>query len=199
MKRTTTAACIIALYALMACILAAPAHASADPTTLEVKWIEKQVQLTTTSVTSATFDIGGFGAVGGTIYPSTTTGTSNGSDGTTINSQSIVTSTWTNVVAFDYSLITVGSTATLKIAQTVRMPPPRGSVNGSPLAFNSPYPANYYINAPVISTSSAINIPINTQYVHQFRAQVTNPVFILSNLSAAATYFLTVSYGVPIR
>jgi hypothetical protein len=100
------------------------------------------------------------------------------------------------VVGFDWTMLAQGSTATLKIAQTMKIPVP-SLVRSTNAVQNTPYPSAFFLAAPVISTSSAINIPVGLVVGHIFRAQVSNPVFILSNLNAAATYTLTVNYGIP--
>jgi len=181
--------------AVAALILACAIPSFSQPVTLESKWNEKTVHLTTTSVTSATFDPAGFGAAGGMILGNTAH--FNGTDGTTLNGASVVSSTWTNIIAFDYSILAIGGTATMRIAQTIKMPMPRGSTNASSALFNSPFPGANNFSVPVISTSPAITIPASAQQNHTFRAQVMNPVFLLTNLSAAATYHLTITIGVP--
>ncbi len=174
--------------------------------TVESKWNEKTVQLSTTGVTATTFDIGGFGAAGGMVLGNTAR--FNGADGTTYGIASVVTSTWTNVVGFDYVFYASATLSTtfpsLQIAQTLKMPVPKGvgfnvpnSAVTSTTAYNTPYPSSYFFTVPLISTSSAITEPNGVLVTQSFRAQVQNPVFILSGLSSSATYFLTVSYGVP--
>ena len=174
--------------------------------TVESKWNEKTVSITTTGVTSAIFDIGGFGGAGGMILGNT--GSANGVDGTTYGATSVITSTWTNVVGFDYVFYASATLSTtfpnIKIAQTIKMPTPSGvGFNGwnqnvrSTTSYSTPYPVSYFFTAPVISTSSAITVPNGVLFPHTFRAQVQNPVFILSGLTSSATYMLTVDYGVP--
>lgn len=171
--------------------------------TVETKWNEKTVSMTTTSVTSAILDVMGFGAAGGGLLGNTYV--QNGTDGTTAGTTStIVSTTPINGVLFDYSFYAQGSTGTLKIAQTIKMPVPLGvgirNGNGvltSTSTFSKPYPVSYIFTVPVISTSSAIIEPSGTVVTASMRAQVQNPVFLLSNLSTSATYTLTLNYGVP--
>ncbi len=197
MKRLVTAVAAALLLSR-----AVPALALADAVTVETKWNEKTVSVTTTGVTSLTLDVGGFGAAGGMVVGNTAT--TNGTDGTTQGASSVVTSTWTNVVGFDYSFLALGSTATLKIAQTIKMPVPLGvGIRGpnqtirSTSTYTVPYPASYLFTVPLISTSTAIVEPVGVLVTHSFRAQVQNPVFILTNLTASGTYTLTVNYGLP--
>ncbi len=186
MNRTT-----MALAAFL--FVCAPSARASAPVSIETNWNEKTVAIATTGVTSLTFDVGGFGASGGAVLYRAAT--FNGVDGTTYGAATVVTSTWTNVTAFDYTIFALGSTATLKIAQLIKMPAPLGTSN--PSSYTSPRPLDNSFSVPLISTSAAITIPVGVQHTHVFRAKVTNPVFILTNLSAAATYFLTVNYGVP--
>jgi hypothetical protein len=176
--------------------------------TVESKWNEKTFSKTVTGVTSATFDIGGFGSAGGMVLGNT--GTANGVDGTTYGATSIITSTWTNVVGFDYVFYASATLSTtfpsLQIAQTLKMPTPAGVGfnNGnqnvrSTTTYNTPYPSSYFFTVPLISTSSVITEPNGVLVQHSFRAQVQNPVFILTGLTASATYMLTVDYGVSPR
>lgn len=186
---------MVAAAAVLLLSRAIPAFAAADPSTMEVKWIEKTVSITTTGVTSFTFDPGGYGAAGFAVVGGTKV--SNGTDGTTQGSTVAVVAADRNVVGFDWSFLAQGSTATLKIAQTTATPAPRGLTAQNRSSFDNPFPASYYLTAPSISTSSAIMLPAGVQYYHAFRAQVTNPVFILSSLTAASTYTLTVNVGYP--
>lgn len=196
-----------AVAALLLLVCVPMARANSDPVTLETHWNEKTVSIAYVGVTTFTFDVGGFGPAGFAINGGTQV--LNGVDGTVYGStvpivlNSSTTAPAQNVVGFDYSFLAIGSTCTLKIAQTLKTPPPigigiRSGNTGSITNYNSPYPAaNFALTAPVISTSSAILMPSNVLYTHTFRAKVTNPIFIGAGLTPGTTYLLTVDYGVP--
>lgn len=184
------------------------ARAAADPVSVEVKWNEKTVSITTTGVTSATFDIGGFGAYGAAFLGNPAK--FNGVDGSTYGQATVVTSTWSNVTAFGYvfyaSATLSANFPSLQIAQTIKMPTPNGyglrqpsNMSGytSTSTYNSPYPTANFFTAPVTSTSTTITEPNGVLVTHHFRAQVTNPIFYMTGLTSSATYMLTVDYGVP--
>jgi hypothetical protein len=177
---------------LLAC--ASLARAGSDPVTIETKWNEKTVSYTTTSVTAATFDPGGFGASGFAIIGGKYI--TNGVDGTTAGASVTITTATKNIIASDYWFNATGSTASLQIAQTVKTPPPAGSNVKTTSGFNTNAPTVNFFSAPVISTSSAIIFPTGTT-IQSFRAQVANPVYILSGLMPSATYTLTLNYLVP--
>ena len=189
--------------ALLAALLAVPvvARAGMDPVTMEIKWNEKTVSVTTTSVGSLTFDIGGFGTTGYAILNDTYT--LNGVDGTAYGALSIVSTGTQNVIGSGYTFLAQGATAQLQISQTIKTPPPvaltyPGSAAGSG-TFNagSSFPGSNYFSGPVFSTSSFIIESSGTLITHLFRAKVVNPIFNLSGLSKNATYTLTVDYFVP--
>ncbi len=183
---------------LLACFM--PARALA-PVAIETNWNQKTFSISTTGVTSATFDIGGFGAQGyarlGDTY------TANGVDGTTYGASLTVTTNTTNVVGFSWSALPVGGSAVLQISQTIKTPaprPPRGfGVQSSTVipTFNSPAPMANSLTVPLISTSTTITIRDAVSVSETFTAVVKNPRFIWTNLTAAATLYFSASYLVP--
>ena len=187
-------------------LFAAPfARATGDQVTMETKWNEKTVSITTFGVTSVTLDVGGFGGAGYAINGGTQV--LNGVDGTVWGSTApiVLNSTSTlparNVVGSNYIAYST-STFTLQIAQTLKTPPPlgAGSRNGNTTAYtvqNTPYPSANFFTVPVISTSAPINVPAGVLWTDAFRANTVNPIFYLSNLSKGASYYLTVDYLVP--
>ncbi len=195
-----------ATLALLFVACAPRAHANSDPVTVETKWNEKTVSITTTGVTSLTFDVGGFGAAGYAILGGSYT--ANGVDGTTYGSLLTITTMTYNVVGSDYVFYASATLSTtfpsLKIVQTLKTPVPNGigirNSNGvvfSSSAFNTPYPAANFFTAPVISTSTTITEPNGVLVQHTFRAKVANPIFLLTGLTSSATYMLTVDYLIP--
>lgn len=186
--------------AAVAVLLSIAASARAQQVlTVETKWNEITVSTTITGVTSATFDIGGFGGFG---YAGLGNAAKfNGTNGTTFGQSTVVTSTWTNVVAFDYVFYASATLSTtfpgLQIAQTVSTPPPPGANAKNPASFNTNFPGSLYSTVPVISTSSVITEPNGVLVQNSFRARVQNPIFYLTGLTSGATYVLTVDYGVP--
>lgn len=184
------------LFALLS-ILCIP-RISAQPVTLETKWTEKTFAIAFTGVSSGTLDIGGFGSWGRAVLGKTYT--LNGVDGTTFGASATVSTNTTNVIAFDYTVLAAGGTVSLQYAQTVKTPPP-GAVNALTLAtviaYNSPAPTANAFTVPLISTSSLMSFPSSTPYSEKFSAEVSNPVFYFTNLSAGATLYFTSNYGVP--
>lgn len=184
----------LATIALLLLAIALPARAL-SPVTVETIWTQKTFSISTTGVTSATFDIGGFGAQGfnkpGGTY------TANGTDGTTYGAPLSVTTNTVNVVGFSWSALSIGGDASLKISQTIKMPTPLGSANASSFSFNNPSPMANNFSVPLISTSSAIGLPNNVAFGSTFWAQTANPVFAFTGLTASATLYLTVEYGIP--
>lgn len=192
----------MALATLLALSFSTLARAAADPVSIEVKWQVKTFSISTTGVTSAIFDIGGFGAAGAAILGNTAK--FNGVDSTTYGANSVVTSTWTNIVGFGYSILPIGGNANFTISQTLKMPSPNGTgIFGntgnvfSSSTYNTPYPASNFFTVPVISTSSTITVPNGVPFGDSFTAQVANPVFNFSGLTAAATLYFSFDYGVP--
>lgn len=197
MKRLTAG--LLAFLALAG--LSNLSHAAADPVTVETKWVQKTFSISTTGVTSTSFDIGGFAAYGYAILG--TTYTANGVDGTTLGAVLTVDTNTVNVVGLSYSALPLGGSASLKIAQTVKTPPPHApfgfGVQSSTVitAGNSPFPGAYNFVAPVISTSAAIVIPNSSPWSDTFQAQTSNPIFYFTGLTSGATLFFTVDYAVP--
>lgn len=167
--------------------------------TIETKWNEKTVSITTTGVTSMMLDVAGFGAYAAPVLGNPAR--FNGVDGTVYGAGTVVTSTWTDVAAFDYTMYSSATLAAtfagLQIAQTLKTPPAAGTNAKTTSGFNSPAPTSNFFSAPVISTSTVITIPNGVLFQHAFRAQVKNPIFYLTGLTANDTYTLTVDYGVP--
>lgn len=184
-----------------AALLLAPRASALAPVSIETAWNHKTFSISTTGVTSATFDIGGFGS-NGYARPGDTY-TQNGVDGTTLGAAVNVTTNTTNVVGFNWSALPVGGGASLQISQTIKTPPLnppfRFGVQSSTVipTFNSPAPmANSFI-VPLISTSSTITIRDGVSVSDTFTAQVANPRFIFTGLTAAATLYFSASYGIP--
>lgn len=194
------AAAAAAFVLVLACSL--PARASGDQVTMETKWNQKTFSISTTGVTSATFDIGGFGAQGYKLVGSSYT--QNGVDGTTYGAVAVAVSSTPNVVGSNYLAYSTNSFS-LQISQTVKTPAPLGlGVHGngnttvtSTSTFNSPYPTANFFTVPVISTSAVINVPASVLWTDSFRANTVNPIFRLTSLNTGATYYLTVDYLVP--
>lgn len=188
--------------ALAALILAFSSTSKAtDPVSIETKWNVKTFSISTTGVTSATFDIGGFNAQGYAILGGTYT--ANGVDGTTLGTILAITTNTVNVVGFSWSALPIGGLANLQISQTIKVPPPHpGYIYGVASStnipkFNSPAPmANAFVT-PLISTSSTIVIPNSVPLSASFEAETTNPRFIFTGLTAAATLYFTTNYGIP--
>ena len=178
--------------ALAIMLVSSFAHALA-PVSVETDWNEKTVSLTTTGVSAATVDVGGFGSSGFAVLGGSYT--ANGVDGVAAGTVLTVSSATKNAIGFDYWFYSAASSATLKIAQTLKTP--TNPVPANTASYNTPAPSQYYFNVPVISTSTAITLPSATIVSHTFRALVSNPIFYLSGLSPSATYTLTVDYGVP--
>jgi hypothetical protein len=184
-------------------LLAISGRASAlDPKTIETDWNQKTFSISTSGVTSATFDIGGFGANGFAILGSSYT--QNGVDGTTYGATAVVSSTTKNVVGFDYIAFSSNSFS-MQISQTLRTPVnpvpscSSAAVPSGTFWAQSSMPSSYCNSAPVISTSSVINFPPSQTiplYV-EFRAVTSNPIFRLTNITAGSTVYLTVDYGIP--
>lgn len=196
-----------AIFAILMAAIAAPvffpaqtARAAADPVSIEVKWIEKTYSShTILGATSATFDIGGFGSAGYAVIGNTMV--QNGVDGTNEGTTATVSTNTFNIVGFDWWAEVVGSSATLQIAYTEKTPVSaqiRVSTT-APQSFNSPAPMGYAFTLPKISTSSIIALPPSTPLSHTFKAQVSNPRFIFTNLTANATLYFFTDYGVPIH
>ncbi len=190
--------------AALALLLLAPAlaHAAADPVSIETKWTVKTFSISTTGVTAATFDLGGFGGAGGMVLGNAAT--FNGVDGTTYGNATVVTSTWTNVVGFGYAVLPVGGNASFTIGQTLKMPVPNGlglrNSNGVVFAsstYNTPYPAANLFTTPAFSTSAVITVPNGAPFSDAFTAQVQNPVYTFTGLTTAATLYFSADYGVP--
>ena len=190
----------IATYviAFLACSMPVAALA---PVTIETAWNHKTFSISTTGVTSATFDIGGFGSQG--YARSGDTYTENGVDGTTLGTVVSVTTNTTNVVGFSWSALTVGGAGSLQISQTIKTPERRGSLgfgiqsSTSIPSFTSPFPGAYTLTAPQISTSSTISLRDSVSVSDTFTAQVSNPRFIFTSLTAAATLYFSTSFGSP--
>ncbi len=183
------------LAAIMLLAFASKSYAAADPVSIETKWNVKTFSISTTGVTSATFDIGGFGAAGYAILGGTQV--ANGVDGTTYGTNVTITTNTVNVIGFSYSALPLGGSASLQIAQTIRTPAPAGTNQKNPNGFNTNFPGAAYFTTPQISTSSAISIPNSVPMSDTFTAEVKNPVFIFSGLTSAATLYFSVDYGVP--
>lgn len=181
------------LVSLLVSIGVIPARAIA-PVSIETNWNVKTFSISTTGVTSATFDIGGFGADGYAIQGHSYR--ANGVDGTTLGAVSTVSSNTTNVVGFSYSALPIGGGANLQIAQTIRTSPPAGLVSQS-TNFNSQFPGAAYFTVPLISTSSVIATPASVPIADVFPAVVTNPIFYFTGLTSAATLYFSVDYGIP--
>lgn len=174
--------------------LSLPARAIA-PVSIETNWNVKTFAISTTGVTSVTFDIGGFGGFGRAVAGSSAT--FNGVDGTTYGQSTVVTSTWTNIVGFSYSALPIGGSANLQVAQTIKTPPATGTNITNSSGFNSQVPGAAYFTVPLISTSATIPIPNSVPYGAAFKAVATNPVFVFTGLTSAATLYFTVDYGIP--
>lgn len=189
------------ILALLLLVLAPLARAGSDPVTVETKWVTKTFSISTTGVTAATFDLGGFGAQGYAVPGGTYV--QNGVDGTTYGAVVSISSATKNVVGFNYAALASGGSASLQIVQTLKTPPPLGSgvhSNGgagfvSTAAYTSQYPASYLITAPLISTSSVITAPNNIAVSDTFQAVVTNPIYVFTGLTSAATLYFSADYG----
>lgn len=188
MRKVSILACLIA-----SALLALPSFA--QPITLETKWTQKTFSISTTGVTSLTIDVAGFGAAGYNL-PGTTR-TLNGVDGTVYGATVTATTADVNIVGFSWSGLAIGGSASMRISQTVKTPPARGSANASSAAFNSPFPGANNFSVPLISTSSAIVFPNSVSVSEKFSAQTTNPVFTFTGLTSAATLYFSLDYGVP--
>lgn len=129
-----------------------------------------------TSVTSKTVDIAGYGSTGYSTSP--------------VN----------NVYLFSYTIIPIGSSATYTVTQTTKTPS-NAAYYGvySSTGFNSPAPWSYYSLTASTVTSSAITIPAGVGYSADCKALTVNPVFTFTNLSSAATYYITAEIGRPKR
>ena len=184
---------------IVAALLIAPrlAMAAADPVSLEVKWNVKTMAISTTGVTSFTLDPGGFGSAGYAVVGGTQV--QNGVDGTTLGNQVAITTMTQNVVGFSYTVLPVGGIAQLQWTQTIKTPPPSAVKLSSPSAmgYNNPSPWMNYFSVPQISTSSIITVPSGTAFIGNFEAQVSNPIFYFTGLTASGTTYVTIDYGVP--
>ena len=176
------------------------------PVTIETQWNEKTASISTSGVTSFTFDVGGFGGYGYAIVNATYT--QNGVDGTTWGSTATVSTTTANVLLSSYSLYPIGGGGTYTISQTLKTPPKspvlyanisgvNGVNNTNTFLATSNFPSAVFFVSPQISTSSTINIISGTPYSHDARGKITNPVFTFSGLTAAATYYLSVDFLLP--
>lgn len=182
---------LCAAVALLACAM----PAIAQPVTLETRWTQKTFSISTTGVTSLTIDVAGYGAAGYNLLG--TTRTLNGVDGTVYGATITATTADVNIVGFSWSGLALGGSASLRVSQTVKTPPARGSANASSAGFNSPFPGSNNFSVPLISTSTAIILPDSVSVSQKFTAQTTNPVFVFTGLTAAATLHFTLDYGVP--
>ena len=186
---------MVAAALLLAC---APISHSQQVLTVEQKWNEKSVAISTTGIQSLYFDISGFGTTGYAILGGTYT--ANGVDGIPFGTLVAITTTNYNSLTsaiFDYTILSLGATAQLQISQTIKTPAAAGTNQKNSGAFNSPFPGSEYFTGAVVSSSSWITIPANTLYTQYFRAQVQNPILNFSGLTKAATLYLQVNYGVP--
>ena len=186
-------------FAVLLLALAGGPAAALAPVGIETNWNQKTFSISTTGVTSATFDIGGFGSQGyariGDTY------TENGVDGTTLGNVVDVTTNTTNVVGFNWSALAVGGAGSLQISQTIKTPERRGALGFGVQSstaipgFNSSFPGAYTLVVPLISTSSTISLRDSVSISDTFTAQTANPRFIFTNLTAAATLYFSTSYG----
>jgi hypothetical protein len=186
-----------AMIALLVLALAPLARAQ-QVVSVETKWNEKTTAITTTSVSSLYFDVSGFGTTGYAILGGTYT--ANGVDGIPFGTLTAISTTNFNQlssVGFDYTVLSLGSTAQFYISQTMKTPSAAGTNQKNPGGFNSPFPGGQYVPAVVFSSSAYITVPANTLYTHTFRGQVQNPIFNFNGLSKSATLYLQVDYGVP--
>ncbi len=174
------------------------AFAGADPVSIETKWTEKSIFISTSGVTSLTVDVGGFGSAGFAILGKTYK--RNGVDGSTWGNSEVVVSTTTNVTLFDYVAYDT-NTFNIQMAQTVKTPVPAGAyainIATSIPSFTTPSPWSNNFLVPVISTSAVMSWPGSVALTQGIKSVVNNPVFYITNLNAGSTFYLLVNFGVP--
>ena len=98
-----------------------------------------------------------------------------------------------NVVGFSFSILPVGSSATVTISQLVHTTPSGSST----LNFNNSYPSTWSVGIATMTSGSIFIGPAMSNkdwYQGNFEAVTTNPYFSLTGLTTAGTTYINVEY-----